>query len=275
MDKHGERIEGAVNYIKERIDTPLKIGLVLGSGLGMVTENIAKKRTIQYRDIPGFPSSSVEGHKGELISGKYGGKEILVFNGRYHYYQGYTLREVTLPVRVAKQLGVETLILTNASGGINPDFTPGDIMLINDHINYMGNNPLIGEDPDSLGPVFIDMTEPYDCGLINKVKAIASADPKIGKVQEGVYVATSGPSYETKAEIAFFKKGGADAVGMSTVPEVIVAVHEGIKVIGLAIISNMACGVTKQKLKHSDVLKIMENVSTRVILLLRKIVESL
>jgi purine-nucleoside phosphorylase len=275
MDKHSQRIKDAVDYIKERIDTPLKIGLVLGSGLGMVTENVANKRTIQYWDIPGFPHSNVEGHRGELISGKYGGKDILIFSGRYHYYQGHSLRDVTLPVRVAKRLGVKTLVLTNASGGINPRLTPGDIMLINDHINYMGNNPLIGEDPDVFGPVFIDMTEPYDHALIKKVKEMASANPKIGKVQEGIYIATSGPSYETKAEIKFFKKIGADAVGMSTVPEVIVATHEGMKVIGIAIITNMACGITKKKLEHSDVLKIMDKVSTRVIILLSKIIESL
>ncbi|MBA7684569.1 Purine nucleoside phosphorylase 1 [subsurface metagenome] len=275
MGGYRDRLEKSVNYVQGKIGSKLKIGLILGSGLGKVAEEINKKITIKYRDIPGFPISTVQGHKGELICGKFGGKNILLFNGRYHYYQGFSLQEVTLPVRVARRIGIETLIITNASGGISRDFKPGDIMLINDHINYMGANPLIGEDTASFGPLFVDMTEPYDRELIKRAKETAYRTTEIGELKEGVYLATSGPSYETRAEISFFKKIGADAVGMSTVPEVIVASQEGMKVLGVSIIANMACGMSRGKLSHNEVLKNINNVSSRVIIFLREIIRNL
>jgi purine-nucleoside phosphorylase len=275
MENFKIKIDRASAYLKENILRPVKVGLVLGSGMGTVVEGVNVKFSVGYKDIPGFPEDVIEGHKGELLHGDLGGKELLIFNGRYHYYQGFHLREVTLPVRVAKRMGVETLIVTNASGAINRGFQPGDIMLITDHINLMGNNPLIGADVQDFGVRFVDMTEPYDLELIAKVKQLALKNAKIGELKEGVYVAVSGPSYETKAEILFFEKAGADTVGMSTVPEVIVAAQESIRVLGLSVISNMACGITESKLSHEEVLENMKKVSSRMLRLLELIMQNI
>jgi len=275
MRSYKQKLTRAVDYIQKRIKIPIKVGIILGSGLGRVSEEIGEKIIINYRDIPGFPGPTVQGHKGELVAGRLGEKMIIVFNGRFHYYQGFSLQDVTLPVRVAKQMGVENLIITNASGGINSDFKPGDIMLISDHINYMGVNPLVGEDPLAFGPIFVDLSEPYDTGLMEKTKKIAHQNSSIGELKEGVYLATSGPSYETKAEISFFKKIGADAVGMSTVPEVIVAAQEGLTVLGISVITNMACGIALGALTHEEVLETMSKTSERMILLLKEVMRNI
>jgi len=275
MRSYMQKLTRAVDYIQKRIKIPIKVGIILGSGLGRVAEEIGEKIIINYRDIPGFPGTTVQGHKGELVAGRLGEKMIVVFNGRFHYYQGFSLQDVTLPVRVAKRMGVENLIITNASGGINSDFKPGDIMLISDHINYMGVNPLVGEDPLAFGPIFVDLSESYDTDLMEKAKKIAHQNSSIGELKEGVYLATSGPSYETKAEISFFKKIGADAVGMSTVPEVIVAAQEGLTVLGISIITNMASGIARGALTHEEVLKTMSKTSQRMILLLKEIMRNI
>jgi purine-nucleoside phosphorylase len=212
----------------------------------------------------------IEGHKGEFIFGRMAQKNVILFNGRFHYYQGFTSEDITVNIRVAKKLGTETLIITNASGAINRGFRPGDLMLITDHINFMGTNPLIGD--SGHGPIFIDMTEPYDLKLIEKVKKSALSIGEIGTLREGVYLAVHGPSYETRAEISFFEKIGADAVGMSTVPEVIVAAQGGIRVIGISVISNMACGLTSGKLSHSEVLDTMSRAGSRLGALIERIV---
>lgn len=274
MKSYKKKVEKAAEFIQKRTGSNFKIGIILGSGLGEVAEKASVKAVIEYRDIPGFPVSMVEGHKGELIYGEFGNKDVIIFNGRYHYYQGCSLQDVTMIVRVAGMLGVRTLIITNASGGINRDFKPGDIMLINDHINLIGTNPLVGIETSAFGQLFINMTEPYDRALIKKVMDLASGINEVGALREGVYIAVSGPSYETKAEISFFEKIGADAVGMSTVPEVIVASQEGIRVLGLSIISNMASGIAPGKLNHSEVLENMSKVSSRLIILLEEIVKN-
>lgn len=268
-----ERVISASEYLKVHIETPVRIGIILGSGLGGVAEGLLKKNIIPYREIPGFPATTPQGHRGELVAGAISGKNVIVFNGRFHYYQGYSLRDVTLVVRVAAKLGVESFIITNACGGIKRGFKPGDIMLIRDHINLMGSNPLIGLDTETFGQPFVDMSNPYDASLLKKIKEVARKNPAVGKLKEGVYIAVSGPSYETRSEIAFFRKIGADVVGMSTVPEVIVCAQLGIRVIGLSVISNLATGLKKGSLSHSEVLDVMASTSRRLGILIKDIVE--
>jgi len=269
MENYVERIEFAARYISETITDRPEVGIILGSGFSRISEEVEERKVIRYRDIRGFPSSMVRGHRGEIISGVCGGKRVIMFNGRFHFYQGYPLQEVVLPVRVASKLGIGSLVVTNASGGINRSFTPGDIMLITDHINMLGSNPLVGRESGNYGPIFVDMTEPYDLGFIDKVKSIAQ-ECGLGELKAGVYLATTGPSYETKAEISFFEKIGADVVGMSTVPEVIVANQLGMKVLGLSVVSNMACGISKTPLSHDEVLENVERASERLVRLVKE-----
>jgi len=275
MSGYRMQLEAAASSIRDRTGGDFYTALILGSGLGVVAEEVDEKITIPYRDIPGFPSAVVAGHRGELVAGRLGGKRVLAFSGRFHSYQGFSLLQVTLPVRVSKMLGASVLIVTNASGGINRSFRPGDIMLIQDHINCMGENPLVGAEGASFGPVFIDMSQPYDALLRDKAKQLALGDRRIGELKEGVYLATKGPSYETKAEIVFFKKIGADAVGMSTVPEVIVAVQERLRVLGISVITNMACGIAEGALSHQEVLETMNGAGTRVALLVSEVLRAL
>ena len=268
MEKYSERIEFAARYLSETIKNPPEICIILGSGLSRISEEVEDKKVVRYRDIRGFPSSMVRGHPGEIIAGVCEGRRVLLFNGRFHYYQGYHLQEVVLPVRVARKLGVTTLIVTNASGGINRSFASGDIMLITDHINLIGSNPLIGRDAENHGPIFVDMTEPYDLETAGRVKSMAESCG-LGEIKEGVYLATTGPSYETKAEIAFYERIGADAVGMSTVPEVIVANQLDMKVLGISVIANMACGIAKTPLSHGEVLENVQKASGRLVRLVK------
>lgn len=227
-------IEEAVAVIRNSTETKPTVGIILGTGLGTLKEIIETEVNIPYKDIPHFPDDSL--HNGELIIGKLSGKNILALSGRFHYYEGFTLQQVTFPVRVAKFLGVKTLIVSNAAGGMNPLFKAGDLMIIVDHINLMGDNPLIGPNDDSLGPRFPDMSEPYSRELIQLAEEVA-LDLKI-PIHKGVYVAMTGPCLETRAEYRFLRLIGADAVGMSTVPEVIVAVHSGLKVLGFSAITD-------------------------------------
>ena len=240
-------------YLKSAIgDFSPEIGLVLGSGLGFFAdERLQPYKTILYDDIPGFHKSTVEGHKGCLVFGEVGDRRVVCMQGRFHFYEGHPMSKVVTPIRVMAELGVGVLIVTNAAGGINPDFPPGTLMLITDHINHLGTNPLMGDNYDELGPRFPDMSTAYDADLREIAKEIGKA--LAIDIRQGVYLATTGPSYETPAEIRAFRTLGADAVGMSTVPEAIVANHAGIRVCGISCITNPAAGLSKQPLSHDDV----------------------
>lgn len=247
------KIDQSISYIKGKIEHEPTIGLILGSGLGSLADKIEKPRTIKYKDIPNFPISSVEGHKGQLVIGELAGKKVIAMQGRFHFYEGYDLKQVVFPVRVMIGLGIDSLIVTNAAGGIDKDFKPGDLMIIEDHINFTGQNPLIGQNYNELGLRFPDMTNAYDEKLKKLTKAIGE---KLNiPLQEGTYIWFTGPTYETPAEIRMARTLGADAVGMSTVPEVIVAGHQGVKVLGISCITNMAAGILDQPLKHEEVME--------------------
>ena len=240
MGKIYEKANEAATYIKSKLSDQYKIAVISGSGLGSISEQLTGTTVIKYKDIPNMPVSTAMGHKGEFVFGKLNGKNVVVMNGRLHYYEGYSMQDITLPIRILKLIGVETLIITNAAGGINSSFERGDVMIINDHINFMGDNPLIGPNEDEFGPRFPDMSQPYTYEYIDKVKEIAQKLGYSDKVKKGVYIAFSGPSFETKAELKFAKIAGADTVGMSTVPEVIVAAHSSIKVLGLSVVTDIA-----------------------------------
>ncbi len=229
-------IERAAAVVRHRFAKRPDAAIILGTGLGALASDIAVDATIEYGDIPGFPLSTVESHAGRLLCGTLGGKTVVAMQGRFHRYEGYSLQQVTFPVRVLRALGAERLIVSNACGGMHPLWSPGDLMLIADHINLLGDNPLIGANDESLGPRFPDMSAPYDAALRTLAREVA-ADKRI-VLREGVYVAVTGPSLETRAEYRMLRAMGADVVGMSTVPEVIVAVHGGMRVLGLSIITD-------------------------------------
>lgn len=243
--------DDTVNYLKEKIKVCPKIAIILGSGLGSLSDEITDKIVISYKDIPNFPVSTVQGHKGELIIGKLDNIPIIAMNGRFHYYEGYDLKTITYPIRIFKLLGVETLILTNAAGGINTDFEKGDLMIIEDQLSFFSESVLRGPNLDMFGERFIDMSNVYTKEYIEILKPIMK---KItGKSLTGVYAYMKGPTYETPAEIRALRILGADAVGMSTVPEAVVARHCGLKCIGITCITNMAAGIKNEILSHEDV----------------------
>ena len=248
-------MKNSLDYINSKISSlgfiP-EIGIILGSGLGEIADEI-KGIEISYSEIPGFKSSGVHGHAGKLVIGKLGSKTVVAMQGRLHYYEGNTIQEVVYPVKVMKLLGIEKLIVTNAAGGVNTNYTPGDLMIIDDHLNLLGNNPLIGKNNDELGPRFLDMSYAYDKSFIDLAEKTAK-ELNI-KTQKGVYVAMTGPTYETPSEVRMLRTLGADAVGMSTVPEVIVANHMGVKVFGISCITNMAAGILDQPLNHEEVIE--------------------
>ncbi|MGI5949658.1 purine-nucleoside phosphorylase [Peptoniphilus sp.] len=259
-----------IKYIKSKINVAPEIGIVLGSGLGNFADNIEDRIEISYKDIPNFPVSTVSGHDGKLIFGKINGKDIVAMKGRIHFYEGYDMKDVVFPIKVLAEIGIKYLIITNAAGGVNMDFSAGDLMLITDHINITGRSPLIGPNDDSEGPRFLDMTNCYDNELIAMADDVSS---KMGlKLQKGVYMYFTGPNYETAAEIRMARVLGADAVGMSTVPEVIVARHRGIKVLGISTITNMGTGVLDKPLDHSEVVQVGQEVSHKFSKLLTDIV---
>ncbi|NIK12360.1 purine-nucleoside phosphorylase [Alkalibacillus sp. S2W] len=269
-----EQIQESEQYISQQLNASKPtIGLILGSGLGILAEEIENPVTIPYSEIPHFPQSTVSGHKGQLVIGELQGKQVVAMQGRFHYYEGYDMQHVTFPVRVMKQLGVEKLLVTNAAGGINESFDPGDLMIIQDHINNMGDNPLIGKNIDELGPRFPDMSEAYDRDL-RKLAEAAAADLNLS-VRKGVYVGNTGPTYETASEVKMLRTLGGDAVGMSTVPEVIVANHAGIDVLGISCISNMAAGILDQPLSHDEVIETTEKVRQQFIQLVKQILQTM
>jgi purine-nucleoside phosphorylase len=238
MLEYKRKVEDAVNFLKTKISRKPDVVVILGTGLGDFTDSVKIESRFAYSEIPHFPLSSVPGHHGNLIFGTSGQKNIAVLQGRFHFYEGYSTRKLTLPVRALALLGAETLILTNAAGGLDPDYVPGTIMIMRDHLNFIGENPLRGANIDEWGPRFPDLSEPYDTKLIEKTLRSAQ---KLGlsKISTGVYAAIPGPSLETPAETRFLQRAGADAVGMSSVPEVIVAKHAGMRVLGLSAIANV------------------------------------
>ncbi|WP_286171883.1 purine-nucleoside phosphorylase [Gracilibacillus phocaeensis] len=268
-----KQLNEATNFLQQRINGKPAIGLILGSGLGVLADEITEDTKIKYEEIPGFPVSTVEGHAGQLVIGQLDGVEVIAMQGRFHYYEGYGLDAVTFPVRVMKELGVSTLIVTNAAGGVNQSLEPGDLMLITDHINNTGQNPLIGENVAEHGVRFPDMSTAYDRDL----QAIANqtAEALELPLKQGVYVWNTGPSYETPAEIRMLDKVGGDAVGMSTVPEVTVARHAGIKCLGISCISNMAAGILDQPLTHDEVIETTERVRASFLQFVKHLVQKI
>ena len=252
----------SANFIKGKMgDRNPKVAIILGSGLGVLSEEIKEKVVINYRDIPNFPVSTVEGHAGELIIGKLSGKEIIAMNGRFHYYEGYDLKETTFPERVFKLLGIETLIITNASGGINKEYSAGDFMVVEDYLSFFEESVLRGKNINEFGVRFPDMSQTFDKELSEKLKAVIKE--KAGVVRSGVYAYMKGPTFESPAEIRALRTMGADAVGMSTVPEAIVAHHCGIKNVAVSCITNMAAGVLDEVLSYDDVKNTAERVKVQ------------
>lgn len=267
------QIQNGAQFLKGKYHNTPKIGLILGSGLGVLADEIENPVKIPYNEIPDFPVSTVEGHAGQLVFGLLNGVEVVAMQGRFHFYEGYSMEKVTFPVRVMKELGVEILIVTNAAGGVNESFEPGDLMIITDHINNMGTNPLIGPNDSKLGVRFPDMSEAYTKELRAMAKDIAV---RLNiNVKEGVYFGNPGPVYETPAEIRMIRVLGGDAVGMSTVPEVIIARHSGMKVLGISCISNMAAGILDQPLTHDEVIETTEKVKENFLSYVKEIVKSL
>ena len=263
----------AIDYIKSIIkDFKPEIGLVLGSGLGEIADEVKGIR-IPYCEIQGFENSTVEGHKGSLVFAEVNGKKCVFMQGRYHFYEGYSLKKITYPIIIMKQLGIKKLILTNAAGGINLNFKSGDLMLITDHMNLMGQNTLVGKNDDTIGTRFPDMSEVYTPELRKKV--LETAKKLNIELQQGVYCATTGPSYETPAEVKMMRILGADACGMSTIPEAIVAAHAGIKIIGISCITNMAAGINGKKLSHKEVVQTADKVKTNFKKLILNIIKNI
>jgi purine-nucleoside phosphorylase len=267
------QIKEAASFIRSEIGVEPQIGLILGSGLGVLAELIEKPIIIDYSKIPHFPVSTVEGHAGELVVGQIQGKQVLIMKGRFHAYEGYGVETVSFPVRVMKELGVQTLIVTNAAGGINTSYEVGDLMVIQDHLNLTYRNPLIGPNDNQLGVRFPDMSEAYSRRLRKLAHEVAES--QAFSLREGVYAGLLGPTYETPAEIRMLRTLGADAVGMSTVPEVIVARHAGIEVLGFSCISNMAAGILDQPLSHAEVMETTEKVKPKFLKLVLGIIQAL
>ena len=265
-----KQMDDAFRYVRTKTIATPAVGIILGTGLGGLVQEIRKETVIDYGEIPHFPVSTVESHKGKLIFGTLAGKQVVAMQGRFHYYEGYTMKQITFPVRVMKLLGVQTLLISNAAGALNPQFGRGDIMLMVDHINLLGDNPLIGPNDDSLGPRFPDMSEPYSKELLASAEAIAR-DLKID-VLKGVYVAMPGPNLETRSEYRFLRTVGADAVGMSTVPEDIVAIHMGMRVFGVSIITDECFPETLKPVTLEEVIAIANKAEPKMTAIMKELV---
>ncbi len=273
METLKEKINQTATFIKSKSSHTPRVGVVLGSGLGAFVDKIEQKIIIPYSEIPYFKKVTVKGHGGKLILGKINGVEVAVMQGRFHFYEGHGLDEVVFPVRVLKKLGIETLILTNAAGGVNLGYKPGELVVLTDHINLTGQNPLIGPNDEEFGPRFPDMTHTYDSELIKLLDK--SAGELNISIQKGIYAGVLGPTYETPSEIKMIRILGGDVVGMSTVPEAIVANHLGLKICGVSCVTNMGAGITNQKLNHDDIkdeaLKVMNNFTELLNLFISKL----
>ena len=265
------KIDQAGSFLKEQTKITPEVGIILGTGLGALAEEIEQEAVIPYDQIPHFPLSTVESHAGRLIFGKIASKSVMAMQGRFHYYEGYSMQQISFPVRVMKHMGANTLLVSNACGGMNPLYTPGDIMIIEDHINLFGDNPLIGVNDDSFGPRFPDMSEPYTNELIALTEQIA-LEEKI-KIQKGVYVAVSGPCLETRAEYRFLRAIGADVVGMSTIPEVIVAVHSSMRVLGLSVVTDSCFPDALEPVDIQKILKVAAEAEPKLTLMMKRVIE--
>lgn len=268
-----KKMDETVAYIRQHTQMVPRVGIVLGTGLGDLVKEIEIETELSYENIPHFPLSTVESHVGKLIFGKLGGKNVVAMQGRFHYYEGYSMKEITYPIRIMKLLGVDTLVVSNAAGGMNPLFRKGDLMIIEDHINLLGDNPLIGPNDDDFGPRFPDMSEPYSKRLI-KIAEEKALEAKI-KVQKGVFVAVAGPNLETRAEYRFLRGIGADVVGMSTVPEVIVARHMNLEVFAVSVITDECFPDALQPVDVPDIIKTANEAQPRLTKLMKSVIENL
>ncbi len=268
-----EKIKETSDFLKKKLSSDPHIGIILGSGLKKLKDEVQNPIAIAYSDIPHMPESTVEGHGQELIFGEIGGKRVILFAGRFHYYEGYTMEQVTYPVRIMKSLNCRYMIVSNASGGLNPDLQVGDIMIIRDHINLMPEHPLHGPNDSELGPRFPDMSEPYKYSLIDEAQQIARRLDI--PVHEGVYVGVQGPTFETRAEYRYLRSIGGDAVGMSTVPEVIVGIHSGLHIFGISIITDVGIREEMNVITHEEVLEAAENATPKVSRLIKELIPKL
>lgn len=268
-----EQLEETSSYIRNIISADPQVGIVLGSGLGNFARELEIEKELRYNEIPHFPVSTVEGHSGKLLFGRIGTKNVVAMAGRFHFYEGYEADQVAYPIRVLKYLGIDTLLISNAAGGVNPNFRVGDLMVITDHISFATVNPLVGKNHSALGPRFPDMSQPYDKRLIQKVKTIA-ADMNI-QLKEGIYFGVTGPTFETRAEYRMIQKLGGDAVGMSTVQEVIIAVHMGLSVFAMSVITDIGIRDEENIITHDDVLKAAVDAEPKLSSIFRKLVEEL
>jgi len=269
-----DNILNTTSYIKNKIgDFEPEIGIILGTGLGALVKEITVERQLMYGNIPDFPISTLEFHSGKLIFGTLAGKKVVAMQGRLHYYEGYNMQQITFPVRVMKMLGIKTLLVSNASGSLNPDFKKGDLMVINDHINLQPQNPLIGRNEEELGPRFPDMSQPYQINLVNKAMDIAVANNIT--CHKGVYVAVTGPNLETKAEYRYLRIIGGDAVGMSTVPEVIVANHMGLPVFAISVLTDEGFTEVLNPVSIEEILAIAQEAEPKLTLILKELIAGL
>ncbi len=268
-----EKINETAAYLKKRTGASPVVGIILGTGLGGLVNEIKKEHVVPYEEIPNFPLSTVEGHSGKLIFGQLGGKSVMAMQGRFHFYEGYDMKEVTFPVRVMQAFGIKDLVVSNASGGVNPDFEIGELMILNDHINMFPTNPLIGVNYPELGPRFPDMSEVYDKELIAQAKDIAAANGV--KVSEGIYAGLTGPCLETPAEYLYMRKIGADTVGMSTVPEVIVGRHAGMRCFAISIITDLGVPGKIVKVTLEDILEVAAKAEPKMTLIMNELISKL
>ena len=273
MSELMQKLNETVAFIKNQVDTNATVGVILGSGLGNFIDEVVIEKEINYKDIPHFPISTVKGHGGKLILGSINGKKIWIMSGRFHFYEGYTPQQVTYPVRVLKLLGVEKLLLSNAAGSVNPNYEVGDLIIIKDHVSFFSENPLIGPNIEELGPRFPDMSEAYSKDIIKIAKSIAEKHQI--KVQEGVYVAVTGPTFETRAEYQLIKAIGGDVVGMSTAQENIVAVHCGIKVFAMSVVTDIGIREDENVITHEEVLIAAKGAEPKFSLLFRELAVAL
>jgi purine-nucleoside phosphorylase len=274
IEDYINKVDETVSFLKEKIKNRPSVVIILGTGLGGLIESIEVDTLLPYEQIPHFPKSTVEGHQGNLIFGKLKGKDVAVLQGRFHFYEGYSTRELTFPLRTLSQLGAETLVVTNAAGGLDTSFIPGTIMVISDHLNFIGENPLRGKNVDAWGPRFPDLSEPYDRKLIDVTMQCADT-LNMTNVTTGIYVAIPGPSLETPAETRFLRGAGADAVGMSSVPEVIVAKHAGMKVLGLSAVANVNDPDNFAPILLDDIIKAAQKIEPGLQKLIKKVLSTL